>query len=271
MDLGSIASAAGAAQVLEGQWWSGQQAAEQREWAGGQSQANRDFQERMRATQYQTAVKDMIAAGLNPMLAYMQGGAGTPPGSTASGATASAPTHEVNIAQNAATAAQVKVLDEQATNIRADTAVKDASAAEIVARTGTYGVSIDKMKTEIENLTELTRKFSTEREKIGAETVNVRALLPQIQSTVTLLRAQTQESLQRAGLSEQQAAEVHQRITAQLPQLEAELKRLQVTHSALGVAGAQQTSDVQRSAVGTLGAIFRILNPMNQFLSDIHK
>lgn len=48
-----------------------------------QTQAQMDFQERMRATQYQTAVKDMEAAGLNPMLAYSQGGAGTPSGAAA--------------------------------------------------------------------------------------------------------------------------------------------------------------------------------------------
>lgn len=44
---------------------------------------NRAFQADQRATQYQTAVKDMEAAGLNPMLAYQQGGAGSSPGSTA--------------------------------------------------------------------------------------------------------------------------------------------------------------------------------------------
>lgn len=41
------------------------------------------FQKEMSSTSYQRAVKDMQAAGLNPMLAYSQGGASTPTGSLA--------------------------------------------------------------------------------------------------------------------------------------------------------------------------------------------
>lgn len=88
-----------------------------------QASQQMDFQREMSSTAYQRAVTDMKAAGLNPMLAYSQGGAITPGGAMATmqNSTASA-------AANASQALQLRQVIASTENVRADTALKNSQA-----------------------------------------------------------------------------------------------------------------------------------------------
>lgn len=65
--------------------WNNQIAADNRAFSSAEALRNRQWQEEMSNTSYQRGMKDMRAAGLNPMLAFMKGGASTPSGSAATG------------------------------------------------------------------------------------------------------------------------------------------------------------------------------------------
>lgn len=99
-----------------------------------QAQAQMDFQRDMSGTAYQRAVQDMQKAGLNPMLAYSQGGATTPAGAmaqmqnvlgnaTTSGTQAYQTVAQANqaIQQTQQIAAQTELTSNQTDNVRADT------------------------------------------------------------------------------------------------------------------------------------------------------
>lgn len=161
-----VPAVSGALSLLGGQQRNDAQAAQA-------AQANA-FSAQQYATRYQTTVKDMEAAGLNPMLAYSQG-AGTAP-SGQQGQMSDAVTPAVQ------SFTQSRVASAQVANIEADTANKQASADLIQgqaaqawasagqsnAQTGLISATVDKTKQEIANL-------STDNEKAKATIDNLRA------------------------------------------------------------------------------------------------
>lgn len=98
-----------------------------------ESARNRDFQKEMSSTAYQRAMADMRAGGLNPILAYSQGGASTPSGSMASHAGAGSVRTDGSAAIKGASAyAMLRNMHEQNRNL-------SAQRGEIQARTRLLG------------------------------------------------------------------------------------------------------------------------------------
>lgn len=96
------------------------------------------FQERMRSTEYQTAVRDMKLAGINPMLAFSQGGASSPGGASAhmqdevGPAISTALQARRLVAELKGMEAQRGLTQAQADSTAADTLLKLATGEEII-------------------------------------------------------------------------------------------------------------------------------------------
>lgn len=200
-------------------------------------------------TSYQRRVADLNAAGLNPMLAYSQGGAAVPNLSTpnlqvpgqAAAAMGSSGAQAYQAAQGA------KLIDSQittqktqqalnvaaATKAQADADVSVASAGEIRARTSTYAPVISKLNAEIDNIA-----------------------------------AQTGLTQANTALVKQQAANAvltGQQIVAQTGNFKADLllKQIQVDMTALKVPGAINAAAAADSWIGRVGAGLREFNPFS--------
>jgi len=128
------------------------------------------------ATRYQTTVKDMAAAGLNPMLAYSQGGGSPPSGQQAQMQDTATPAVEsFNRARQVGI--QEKLNSAQVANIDADTENKKAQAGLIVAQTAQATASAGQAGAQTKVLEETVHKTRQEVENLKTDQERVKSVI----------------------------------------------------------------------------------------------
>lgn len=126
------------------------------------------FDERMSSTAYQRAVADMEKAGLNPMLAYMKGGASSP---TSGQGSVSAP----DITGAISTAQQMKRTESELQTQEAQRALIAAQTMESIAKADNTTQQTAESRARVPTYPASTSKLEADTAKIKQETVSATA------------------------------------------------------------------------------------------------
>lgn len=172
-------------------------AVEMAQFNAAQAAQARDWTERMSNTAYQRAMADMKTAGLNPMLAYQQGGASAPVGQHSGGTAAKFENAMQGLGQGITSASKGLERYTQLENVQSQTTQNETTAALNKAQTD-FSIA-NKLKTDQDTITS-----AEEAQKKRAETQLLIEQSGNPAATKALLKAQETSAYASAGYHDEQ-------------------------------------------------------------------
>lgn len=170
------------------------------------NRANRDWQEKMSNTAYQRAVNDLKAAGLNPMLANINGGSSTPQNSAATVQPEDALARGVHSAGSAAVQASTIEQNRANINLTNNLAYKAGKEGDLAAFNAFPDIAGKRFDQEIETNRQRIEQIKKQNRLTDAEAEQVERMLPmmlaQSKASTANLEQQTNSAKVKMRLDE---------------------------------------------------------------------
>lgn len=246
---------------------------------------NRDWQTMMAKNRYRFAMEDMRAGGLNPMLAYQQGGGPVPGGATASSGIASSASGrgvtplsasfvnqsvvDLNSAAATKQQAEASLVRAQEENVRADTVVKQLTPEVMRQNIAESVQRVQQSMAEINKIVQDERTSAASAVNLHASANKLRAEIPQVEAMVRQLNSLSALQGAMKGKTEAETAEIKQRVKVNLPEIERRLRDVQVYLNEAQKPQAFQNKEAHSGFAGAVGALFRALLPLSTTLTLI--